>query len=534
MTQTAGKRPAEDMAQVKLNVKWGKETYNDVEANMSQSPLVFKSQLFALTGVPPDRQKVMIKGALLKDDEWGKAVPKDGMTIMLMGSAEAVSVEAPKNIPKFVEDLPESEQEHLETKRFGAGLHNLGNTCYMNSTVQCMFAVQPLREALYAKAPGSGGDPTGRLVAATAELFKDLETGGAPFPPYAFLMALRAKFPQFAQQVSGVYAQQDAEECWTNVMYALREKVKDDAGTAVVDKLFGIPTRLTLKTDESAEEFTEDGMSYTLKVNIEDKTAHVSEGVAVGLREERERNSAELGRTVLFRGATTLTGLPPYLTLQMMRFFFRRDNGQKAKILKKIPFSLEFDAFEFCSEALKKELEAPRAAYKEAQDREIEARKLAKKGPGAAAAPAPAAASSGADVDMKDAGGAGEASTSAPAPSSSGPTKKAMTGKYELVGVVTHKGRTADSGHYVAWVKQPTDGTWVCFDDEKLTVRSQEEVLALSGGGDWHMAYLLLYRAVMADVPVEGAAGAAQEGKGVAEGAAAPAAMEAEGGGASA
>ena len=26
------------------------------------------------------------------------------------------------------------------------------------------------------------------------------------------------------------------------------------------------------------------------------------------------------------------------------------------------------------------------------------------------------------------------------------------TGNYELVGVITHKGRTADSGHYVAWV----------------------------------------------------------------------------------
>ncbi len=27
-------------------------------------------------------------------------------------------------------------------------------------------------------------------------------------------------------------------------------------------------------------------------------------------------------------------------------------------------------------------------------------------------------------------------------------------GKYELFGVLTHKGRSADSGHYTAWVKQ--------------------------------------------------------------------------------
>ena len=29
-----------------------------------------------------------------------------------------------------------------------------------------------------------------------------------------------------------------------------------------------------------------------------------------------------------------------------------------------------------------------------------------------------------------------------------------MTGIYDLAAVLTHKGRSADSGHYVAWVKQ--------------------------------------------------------------------------------
>ena len=39
------------------------------------------------------------------------------------------------------------------------------------------------------------------------------------------------------------------------------------------------------------------------------------------------------------------------------------------------------------------------------------------------------------------------------------------TGFYDLVAVLTHKGRSADSGHYVAWVKQESgegcgDGGW--------------------------------------------------------------------------
>ncbi|XP_057734505.1 ubiquitin carboxyl-terminal hydrolase 6-like [Arachis stenosperma] len=32
-----------------------------------------------------------------------------------------------------------------------------------------------------------------------------------------------------------------------------------------------------------------------------------------------------------------------------------------------------------------------------------------------------------------------------------------MTGIYDLVAVLTHKGRSADSGHYVGWVKQEND-----------------------------------------------------------------------------
>ena len=45
-------------------------------------------------------------------------------------------------------------------------------------------------------------------------------------------------------------------------------------------------------------------------------------------------------------------------------------------------------------------------------------------------------------------------------------------GKYELMAVLTHKGRSADSGHYVAWVKQD-DKQWIQFDDDELIPRKQ-------------------------------------------------------------
>lgn len=39
-----------------------------------------------------------------------------------------------------------------------------------------------------------------------------------------------------------------------------------------------------------------------------------------------------------FTGNSQIVALPPYLTVQMMRFFFKRtpDGGQKAKILRKV------------------------------------------------------------------------------------------------------------------------------------------------------------------------------------------------------
>lgn len=42
-----------------------------MEVNTDDDPVVFKAQIFALTGVQPERQKVVCKGITLKDDVWG-------------------------------------------------------------------------------------------------------------------------------------------------------------------------------------------------------------------------------------------------------------------------------------------------------------------------------------------------------------------------------------------------------------------------------------------------------------------------------
>lgn len=53
-----------------MKVKWGRENFPDVSVNTDEDPILFKAQLFALTGVQTNRQKVMCKGVALKDEEW--------------------------------------------------------------------------------------------------------------------------------------------------------------------------------------------------------------------------------------------------------------------------------------------------------------------------------------------------------------------------------------------------------------------------------------------------------------------------------
>ncbi|KAJ9155658.1 Cysteine proteinase [Pleurostoma richardsiae] len=545
------------MASTNVIIKHQGKKY-DVEVDPTSTGEEFKLQVYSLTGVEPDRQKILIKGGQLKDDaDMSKLGLKPGQVIMMMGTPGSGGGDLlrPKEKVKFVEDMTEAEAAQQEGAT-PAGLTNLGNTCYLNSTLQTLRAIPELQNALtkYDAKSTSPADPMPELdlTKQLRDLYKYMSETQEGVAPFNFLNALRLAFPQFAERAKSGhgYAQQDAEEAWSQIITQLKQRLQvkpdgdDSPAVSFVERYMMGEFESILECDEPAareagEEPTNSKEPF-LKLNchIEKDTNHLRDGILAGLTEKIEKKSSTLDRDASYTKRSKISRLPKYLTVHFVRFFWKREVQKKAKIMRKVTFPQELDVVEFCTDSLKKALVPVRDKVREIRKEEEDverARKRRKISPldGENVTPEekkaakkeekkPAASGDG-DVEMTETYKT-DAEVDAEKDAEILAAKKELnalidpelakddganqSGLYELRGVVTHQGASADSGHYTAYVKKSApvdpktgkkgeeDGKWWWFNDDKVTEVTVDKIEQLAGGGESHSALILLYRAI--------------------------------------
>jgi ubiquitin carboxyl-terminal hydrolase 14 len=191
--------------------------------------------------------------------------------------------------------------------------------------------------------------------------------------------------------------------------------------------LFKIETLVRENCPANGEKMERIEELYDLGVSINEDVREITQGIDIRTTVNRGTESAP----VLWDVERSITRLPVYLVCHMVRFFYKQSEKVSVKILRSVVHPDTIDLIQFLAPPLRAQV---------AKRRED--------GDGAA-------------------------------------------GRYKLKAVLTHRGRTVTSGHYITWVR--VKDQWFKFDDTKVSDVEEVEIERLYGSADWHTSSLVVY-----------------------------------------
>lgn len=249
------------------------------------------------------------------------------------------------------------------------------------------------------------------------------------------------------------------------------ESTNTEKYKSIIDQYFGGSFDVEWKCVETEDEPPTKSTEQFLQLScfISQDVRYMHSGLRSKMQEQITKLSPTLERDAVYTKTSKINRLPAYLTVQFVRFYFKEKESINAKILKDVKFPMEFDAFELCSSQLQEKLGPMRAKFKEQEDKLVEE------------------AAKGKDIAIKDNNkGDGKDKVKAKyAPFSfENDLGSNNSGYYTLQAVLTHRGRSSSSGHYVGWVKH-SEGVWIKCDDDNVSPVTTEDILKLSGGGEF-------------------------------------------------
>ncbi|CCW65809.1 unnamed protein product [Phytomonas sp. EM1] len=439
-----------------IKVKWGKNEY-DLSVDESSTFLKLKEQLYTLTRVPVEKQKIMgLKpsalgnGAILS--QLGVAA---GKTLMLIGSAEGTAI--PKVEAAAVEDASGG---HSETSATSNGLRNIANTCYLNAAIQMLRSIPEIRQCL---SQYSGSNPLLKELGTLLTSMEETKEAVSPLSLWSTLVQLNPVFGE--RDEHGMFMQQDSQEVLNFILQQIDAALPPSCANLYRGKM----KQTMVCTEDSGDPGKVSDVPFTmLTCNISGEVQMLEAGLEQAFNEQLNASNETLQREASYSKTSRISKLPEYVVVHMVRFSWKSDVQKKAKILKPITFPLTLDLFTLLTEDLKQEQKLCREMIMKRRDEELERRKRSRSSPSPTSDDAPNIVDTVPQILCNE------------------------SGFYELCGVISHKGRTAEAGHYVYWGKKGNQ--WLVFDDDHVAAVSEDDVKRLRGVGEAHIAYVLLYR----------------------------------------